>query len=64
MSDQTRGEAMAKNTGRGTRAGAGTGRTQMKSGANGLWIERDTTSGKFVHVKKSGGALLGVRKEK
>jgi len=54
---------MAKNTGRGTRAGAVTGRTQMKSGANGLWIERDTTSGKFVHVKKSGGAFRGVRKE-
>ncbi len=55
---------MAKNTGRGTRAGAVTGRTQMKSGANGLWIERDTTSGKFVHVEKSGGAFRGVRKEK
>lgn len=55
---------MAKNTGRGTRAGAVTGRTQAKAGQSGLWVKRDTTSGKFLEVKKSGGAFKGVRKER
>jgi len=53
---------MAKNTGRGSRVGSVSNRSQVKS-ANGTWVKRDTTTGKFVAAKKSGGAFKGVRKE-
>jgi hypothetical protein len=53
---------MAKNTGRGSRAGAVSGRSQVKTG--GVWIKRDSGSGQFIQAKQSGGAFKGVRKEK
>ena len=53
---------MAKNTGRGSRVGSVTGRSQMKT-TSGTWIKRDTNTGKFVAAKKSGGSFKGVRKE-
>lgn len=55
---------MAKNTGRGTRAGAVSKRTQSRSTSTGLWTKRNASSGRFVEVKKSGGAFKGVRKER
>lgn len=54
---------MAKNTGRGTRLGAVTGRTQSTNPKTGLSAKRDTTSGRFVEVKRTGGSFKGVRKE-
>ncbi len=56
------GENVAKNTGKGSRVGAVAGRSQMKT-ASGTWVKRDTTTGKFVAAKKSGGSFKGVRKE-
>lgn len=55
---------MAKNTGRGTRLGVVTKRSQVVNPKTGLAVKRDTTSGKFIEVKQSGGLFKGVRKEK
>lgn len=55
---------MAKNTGRGTRLGAVTERSQSINPRTGLLTKRDTTSGRFLEVKRSGGLFKGVRKEK
>jgi hypothetical protein len=54
---------MAKNTGRGSRQGAVTGRSQVK-GSSGTWIKRDTSTGRFLEAKKSGGSFKGIRTEK
>jgi hypothetical protein len=54
---------MAKNTGRGSRSGAVTGRTQVRT-SSGTWVKRDATTGRFLQVKSTGGAFKGVRKEK
>ncbi|WP_448073234.1 hypothetical protein [Georgenia yuyongxinii] len=54
---------MAKNTGRGSRVGSVSGRSQVRS-SSGTWVKRNTTTGRFVEVKKSGGSFKGVRKEK
>ena len=53
---------LAKNTGRGSRTGAVTGRSQTKTAA-GVWMKRNTSTGTFVQAKKTGGAFKGVRKE-
>lgn len=54
---------MAKNTGRGSRRGSVTGRSQTKT-ASGTWVKRSTSTGRFVDAKSSGGSFKGVRKEK
>ena len=54
---------MAKNTGRGSRVGSVTERSQLRT-SSGMWVKRNTTTGRFTEVKKSGGAFKGVRKEK
>jgi hypothetical protein len=54
---------VAKNTGKGRRTGSVTGRTQVKNPTTGLWAKRNTASGQFVAVKKSGDVFKGVRKE-
>jgi hypothetical protein len=53
---------MAKNTGRGSRHGTVTGRSQTQTGA-GTWMKRNTSTGTFEQAKKTGGAFKGVRKE-
>lgn len=53
---------MAKNTGRGSRQGPVTGRTQTQTGS-GVWMKRNASTGTFIQAKKSGGAFKGVRKE-
>ena len=53
---------MAKNTGRGSRTGAVTGRSQTKTAA-GVWMKRNASTGTFLQAKKTGGAFKGVRKE-
>jgi hypothetical protein len=54
---------MAKNTGRGSRQGAVTGRTQVQT-PGGTWVKRDTSTGQFIAAKQSGGSFKGVRREK
>ena len=53
---------MAKNTGKGSRQGAVTGRSQVET-KSGTWVKRDTSSGRFLAAKSSGGSFKGVRKE-
>jgi hypothetical protein len=56
---------MAKNgaSGKG-RVGAVSERSQFESSRTGLWTKRDTTSGRFVATKKTGGSFKGVRRER
>lgn len=55
---------MAKNTSTSKgRLGAVTGRTQTRNPSTGLWTKRDTVTGRFMDVKKSGGSFKGVRRE-
>jgi hypothetical protein len=55
---------MAKNGARGGgRVGSVRGRSQVQSPKTGLWTKRDTSSGRFIQVKKSGGTFKGVRRE-
>jgi hypothetical protein len=54
---------MAKNTGRGSRRGAVTGRSQTRT-ASGTWVKRSSSTGRFLQAKRSGGSFKGVRKEK
>ena len=55
---------MAKNGPKGGgRKGAVRDRSQTKAG-NGNWVKRDTTTGRFMDQKTSGGTFKGVRKEK
>lgn len=55
---------MAKNGAKGTgRAGAVTGRSQVQNPKSGLWVKRDTSSGRFVSAKRTGGSFKGVRRE-
>ncbi len=54
---------MAKNSGRGSRVGAVTGRSQVRT-PSGTWVKRDASTGRFTEAKKSGGSFKGVRKEK
>lgn len=55
---------MAKNGARGKgRIGGVRGRSQARNARTGLWSKRDTSSGRFIDVKQSGGAFKGVRRE-
>jgi hypothetical protein len=45
------------------RVGSVQGRTQSRNPKTGLWTKRDTRSGQFTEVKRSGGAFKGVRRE-
>lgn len=56
---------MAKNGARGSgRVGSVKGRSQARNPKTGLWTKRDSSSGRFLSVKKSGGSFKGVRREK
>lgn len=54
---------MAKKGG-GKRKGSGQDRSQVRNPKTGLWTKRDSSSGQFKSVKKSGGAYRGVRRER
>ena len=51
---------MAKNTGKGHRAGAVKARSEFKS--NGTWFERDTKTGRFLNGSRR--QHTGIRNEK
>lgn len=53
---------MAKNTGRGHRRGAVSGRSQTTT-PSGTWVKRDTGNGQFLDVKADKAPFKGVRKE-
>lgn len=48
---------------KGQLSGAVRGRSQVKNPKTGLWVKRDTSTGRFVQTKKSGGSFKGVRRE-
>lgn len=52
---------MAKNTGKGHRSGAVTGRTQVRTPSG--WAKRDTATGRILNVKSDGAPFKGVTKE-
>lgn len=54
---------MAGNTGKNHRDGALKNRSQFQH-PNGNHIKRDTTTGRFIDQKTSGGKFKAVRKEK
>ncbi len=55
---------MAKNgTRSNTRVGVVRDSSQARDPKTGLWTKRDTQSGRFMDVKRSGGAFKGIRRE-
>lgn len=54
---------MSKQTGKGYRKGAVTGRSQTQNRTTGLWVKRDSLTGRFTSVKRTGGSFKGIRKE-
>ena len=59
---------MAKNTGKGSRSGSVTGRTQVQNPVTGDFVKRDetegsATKGQFVDVKQDGTKFKGVAVE-
>jgi hypothetical protein len=56
---------MATNGSKGDgRLGAVRGRSQAKNTKTGLWTKRDTSTGRFMNVKKSGGTFKGIKRER
>lgn len=54
---------MATNSGKGHRHGAVTGRSQFTA-PNGNSVKRNTSTGRIMDQKTSGGPFKGVRREK
>lgn len=54
---------MATRGRRGGRTGAARRRSQVKNPKTGLWTKRDSSTGRFVRTKKSGGSFKSVRRE-
>ena len=54
---------MATNTGKNSRVGSVTGRTQFKA-PNGNYAKRDAANGQIMDQKTSGGSYKGVAHEK
>lgn len=62
-SDDARGPVMAKAARGAARSTATGGGHKSKGQVTGLWTKRNTATGRFVEVRKSGDAFKGVRKE-
>jgi hypothetical protein len=55
---------MAKNGNIGQgRIGGIRGRSQSRNPQTGLWTKRDTSTGRFLTVKRTGGSFKGIRRE-
>jgi hypothetical protein len=54
---------MGTNTGRGFRRGAVRGRSQLRNPLTRMWVKRDSSTGRFLDGKTSGGRFKGVRRE-
>lgn len=57
---------MARNApkGDGHRIGMVRGRSQVKNPKTNMYVKRDSSTGKFMDVKTTGGTFKGIRKEK
>ena len=55
---------MAKNTGKGYRAGPVDDRSQTFNPNTNQFVKRDSDTGKFIDVKQDGTPFKGVRKER
>lgn len=55
---------MGKNTGKNYRQGAVKTRSQVKNPVTSQYVERDTSTGRFINVKEDGTKFKGVRTEK
>lgn len=56
--------AVNKPTGDGRRIGAIKSRTQTKNTRTNLYVKRDSSTGRFIDVKTTGGKFKGITKEK
>ncbi|WP_185154852.1 hypothetical protein [Dysgonomonas sp. 25] len=56
--------AVNKPYGDNARKGAVKERSQVLNPKTGLYVKRDSNTGRFMDVKTSGGKFKGVRKEK
>lgn len=56
--------ATNKPIGDNSRKGAVKNRTQIENPKTGLFVKRDSTTGRFIDVKTTGGKFKGVTKEK
>lgn len=56
--------ATNKPTGDNRRQGAVRNRSQVQNPVNGNWMKRDTSTGRFMDQKTTGGPFKGVRREK
>lgn len=56
--------AVNKPIGDNARIGAVRKRSQVENPKTGLYVKRDTDSGRFMDVKTTGGKFKGVTKEK
>jgi hypothetical protein len=54
---------MAKNTGKGYRQGAVSGRSQIYNPKTQTHIKRDTSTGRFMDAKSDAKPFKGVRRE-
>lgn len=54
---------MAKNTGKGFRQGAVSGRSQSFNPTSKTYTKRDTSTGRFMDGKADGSPFKGVRRE-
>jgi hypothetical protein len=54
---------MATNSGEGHRIGSVRQRSQTYNPRTGQYVERDTSSGRFINVKEDGTPFKGVAKE-
>ena len=54
---------MATNTGKGSRIGSVTGRSQVKSPISGDFTKRNDDTGRFMQQKEGGKPFKGVAKE-
>ena len=55
---------MAGNTGKNYRNGAVRNRSQVLNPTTKQYVERDTSTGRFINVKEEGTKFKGVRREK
>lgn len=54
---------MSVNSGKGQRVGSQKEMSQVFNNSTGHWIKRDTSTGQFIDVNRSGEPFKGVRKE-
>ena len=59
-----REDAEKSRTSRDARVGGTRGRPKRADTKTGLWAKRDSTTGRFLDVKKADGSFKGVKRER